>query len=168
MRGSSVAFDLSAFDRPLDAINALAAETAALSDHELEGRARGLGDQIRAGARLGDVRVPFFALTREAAHRALGLRPFDVQLIAALAMDRSAVVDMQTGEGKTLAAVMPAALNALAGRGVHVLTVTTTWRAGMPSGCDRCTPGWASTWGSSSRACRPPCGDVRTWPTPRM
>jgi preprotein translocase subunit SecA len=123
MRGSSVAFDLSTFDRPLDAINALAADTAALSDQELEGRARAFRDQIRAGARVGDVRVAFFALTREAAHRALGLRPFDVQLIAALAMDRGAVVDMQTGEGKTLAAVMPAALNALAGHGVHVLTV---------------------------------------------
>ena len=123
LRGSAVAFDLSAFDRPLDAINALAAETAALSDQELEGRARALRQQIRAGTRLGDVRVPFFALTREAAHRVLGLRPFDIQLVAALAMDQGAVVEMQTGEGKTLAAVMPAALNAFAGTGVHVLTV---------------------------------------------
>ena len=59
--------------------------------------------------------MPLFALAREVAPRELGLRPFDVQIVAALALDRGAVVEMQTGEGKTLAAVMPAALNALTG-----------------------------------------------------
>ena len=59
---------------------------------------------------------------REVARRTLGLRPFDVQVIAAFALHGGAVVEMQTGEGKTLAAVMPAFLNALTGRGVHVLT----------------------------------------------
>ena len=68
------------------------------------------------------LRVPFFALAREAARRALGQRPFDVQLVAALALDDGQVIEMLTGEGKTLTAVMPAALNALTGRGVHVLT----------------------------------------------
>ena len=73
-------------------------------------------------SRATPLRAPFFALAREAARRALGQRPFDVQLIAALALDDGHVVEMVTGEGKTLTAVMPAALNALAGRGVHVLT----------------------------------------------
>ena len=68
------------------------------------------------------LRAEFFALAREASRRALGLRPFDVQVVAALALDAGRIVEMQTGEGKTLAAVMPAALNALGGRGVHVLT----------------------------------------------
>lgn len=66
--------------------------------------------------------APFFALVREVARRALGLRPFDVQVVAALALSEGRVVEMRTGEGKTLAAVMPAALHALTGNGVHVLT----------------------------------------------
>jgi preprotein translocase subunit SecA len=71
-----------------------------------------------------DILLPeAFALTREVAHRILGLRPFDVQVVAAVALAQGALVEMQTGEGKTLAAVLPAALHALAGRGVHVLTV---------------------------------------------
>ena len=78
--------------------------------------------------------MPFFALVREAARRTLGLRPFDVQIVAALAMDDGAIVEMQTGEGKTLAAVMPAALNALTGQGVHVLTFNDYLAAAMPSG----------------------------------
>ena len=71
---------------------------------------------------LESIRAAFFALAREASRRALGLRPFDVQVVAAIALDRGHVVEMQTGEGKTLAAVMPAALRALTGQGVHVLT----------------------------------------------
>ena len=72
--------------------------------------------------RCKDLRTPLYAIAREAARRTLGLRPFDVQIVAALAMDDGRIVEMQTGEGKTLAAVLPAALNALPGNGVHVLT----------------------------------------------
>ena len=75
-----------------------------------------------AALRSESIRAAFFALAREPSRRVLGLRPFDVQVLAALALDRGHVVEMQTGEGKTLAAVMPAALRALAGQGVHVLT----------------------------------------------
>ena len=71
---------------------------------------------------LGSVRAEFFALAREASRRAIGLRPFDVQVVAALALDRGHIVEMQTGEGKTLAAVMPAALQRPRRHGVHVLT----------------------------------------------
>ena len=72
--------------------------------------------------RSNPIRAEFFALAREASRRAIGLWPFDVQVRAALALDCGHIVEMQTGEGKTLAAVMPAALRALAGQGAHVLT----------------------------------------------
>src|SRR5687767_11356041 len=91
-----------------------------LSDSGLEARARDL--RRRAGPSVEPIRAVCFALVREASRRALGLRPFDVQVLAALALDAGRIVEMQTGEGKTLAAVMPASLHALTGKGVHVLT----------------------------------------------
>lgn len=121
-RGSPVELDLRGYDEPLAEINRLEDEVGKLSDEELQARARELRDQARAGVDLGLVRGPLFALAREVSRRVLGLRPFDVQIVAALALDRGTVVEMQTGEGKTLAAVMPVALNALTGQGVHVLT----------------------------------------------
>ncbi len=120
-RGSSIHRDLRGYDRTLDEINAIEPELVALADDELCVRGRRLRDQARAGS-MDDVRAGTFALVRELARRRLGLRPFDEQLVAGLAMDRGAVVEMQTGEGKTLAAVLPVALNALARGGVHVLT----------------------------------------------
>ena len=120
-RGSSIHRDLRGYDRTLDEINAIEPELVALTDDELCVRGRRLRDQARAGS-MDDVRAGTFALVRELARRRLGLRPFDEQLVAGLAMDRGAVVEMQTGEGKTLAAVLPVALNALARGGVHVLT----------------------------------------------
>jgi preprotein translocase subunit SecA len=98
------------------------AEISALGDEQIVGRAKALRERARAGEPLEVLRAPLFALAREAARRALGQRPFDAQILAALALDDGHVVEMQTGEGKTLTAVMPAALNALTGRGVHVLT----------------------------------------------
>ena len=79
-------------------------------------------DRARTGDRSEGLRVDCFAVVRELSRRTLALRPFDEQIVAALALDRGAIVEMQTGEGKTLAAIMPAAWNALAGNGVHVLT----------------------------------------------
>ena len=80
------------------------------------------GAQARDGRSLDNLLPEFFALGREACARALGLRPFDVQMLAAVALHEGRLAQMATGEGKTLVAVLPAALNALAGRGVHVLT----------------------------------------------
>jgi preprotein translocase subunit SecA len=95
---------------------------ARATDRELRDRAETLRRQAREGEEL-DVLLPeCFALVREAAHRTLEERPYDVQMIAGMALHRGRLVEMQTGEGKTLAAVAPTALNALAGRGVHVLT----------------------------------------------
>jgi preprotein translocase subunit SecA len=111
LQGSPIDLNLLSYDTPLAEINALEAGLTQLSDDEVRDRARVVRD--RAG---------FFALAREAARRTIGLRPFDEQVVAGLALDRGRIVEMQTGEGKTLAAVMPAAFNALTGDGVHVLT----------------------------------------------
>ena len=112
--------DLGAYDEPLDVIDRFGIEMERLVDDDIRARARVL--RGRAGDALDLLRCEFFALVREASRRVLGLRPFDVQVLAALALDAGHVVEMQTGEGKTLAAVMPASLNALTGKGVHVLT----------------------------------------------
>ena len=122
IQGSSVDFELSDFDAPLAEIMAQERDLERLADDDIDARATDVRDRARARQDLNELAIPLFAITREIARRAIGQRPFDVQVIAALAMHRGAVVEMQTGEGKTLAAVMPAALNALTGRGVHVLT----------------------------------------------
>jgi preprotein translocase subunit SecA len=120
LRGSRVTFDLRPYDEELAQITRLGIDAAQLSDAGIEARARAL--RPRDAATLESIRPEFFALVREASRRAVGLRPFDVQVLAALAMDGGHIVEMQTGEGKTLAAVMPAALRALSGQGAHVLT----------------------------------------------
>ncbi len=122
IQGGSVDFDLRDCDAPLANIMAEEGDLERLPDDDIDARAAGLRDRARRGHDLNELAVPLFAVAREIARRAIGQRPFDVQVIAAIAMHRGAVVEMQTGEGKTLAAVMPAALNALTGRGVHVLT----------------------------------------------
>src|SRR5512134_1011772 len=106
----------------LEAINAREADLARASGQELGDRAGDLRRQARDGAPLDDLLPDCFALVRETARRVLGERPFDVQMLAGIALHEGRLVEMQTGEGKTLAAVAPVALNALAGRGVHVLT----------------------------------------------
>jgi len=122
LRGSAVQLDLAFCDAPLAAIEALGRGLDQETDEELIARGRSLRAEARAGAPLEALEARTFALVREAARRTLGLRPFDVQVAAGLALRRGKVVEMQTGEGKTLAAVMPACLEGLGGAGVHVLT----------------------------------------------
>jgi preprotein translocase subunit SecA len=122
IQGSSVQFDLETYARALADINELESSVQELSSAGFEARAREARERAAQGVSLEDLRAPFFALVREAARRTVNLRPFDVQVLAGLALDRGNVVEMATGEGKTLTAVMPAALHALTGRGVHVLT----------------------------------------------
>ena len=117
-----VQVDLAPFDERLRAVAAREDEARALGDHALAERTRSLRARAEAGEPLDALLPPVFALAREAARRALGLRAFDEQVLAGLALHDGAVVEMATGEGKTLAAVLPAALSALTGRGVHVLT----------------------------------------------
>ena len=104
-------------------INALESELEPLSDEELRARTETFKQQVAAGASLDDLLVPAFATCREAAKRMLGQRHFDVQLIGGMILHEGRIAEMKTGEGKTLVATLPVYLNALSGRGVHVVTV---------------------------------------------
>src|SRR5918994_1183357 len=107
----------------VEAINALEGEMQALSDEALRARTDQLRQQLADGASVDDLLVPAFATVREAAKRVLGLRPFDVQLIGGMVLHGGNIAEMRTGEGKTLVATLPVYLNALEGKGVHVVTV---------------------------------------------
>ena len=107
----------------VDAINALEPEIAALSDEALKARTAEFRKQLSEGKTLDDILVPAFATVREAAKRTLGQRHFDVQLVGGMVLHEGDIAEMKTGEGKTLVATLPVYLNALAGNGVHVVTV---------------------------------------------
>ncbi|MTW14636.1 preprotein translocase subunit SecA [Rhodoplanes serenus] len=107
----------------VDQINALEPEIAALSDEALRARTEAFRQELAAGKTLDDILVPAFATVREAAKRTLGQRHFDVQLMGGMVLHEGAIAEMKTGEGKTLVATLPVYLNALSGRGVHVVTV---------------------------------------------
>jgi preprotein translocase subunit SecA len=121
---------LAALEEKVKEINALEPAMTALSDAELTAKSLALRERVKAEVAegrpdevLNEIAVEAFALVREAAKRTLGQRPFDVQLLGGLVLHSGAVAEMMTGEGKTLAGVGPAYLNALAGEGVHVVTV---------------------------------------------
>jgi preprotein translocase subunit SecA len=107
----------------VNAINALEAEVEKLTDDQLRARTEEFRKQVAGGTPLDDLLVPAFATVREAAKRTLGQRHFDVQLIGGMVLHEGAIAEMKTGEGKTLVATLPVYLNALAGKGVHVVTV---------------------------------------------
>src|ERR1700735_5264890 len=107
----------------VDAINALEAELVALSDEALKARTAEFKKQLAEGKTLDDLLVPAFATVREAAKRTLGQRHFDVQLIGGMVLHEGDIAEMKTGEGKTLVATLAVYLHALAGKGVHVVTV---------------------------------------------
>src|SRR5690349_4031789 len=104
-------------------INALEQELEALSDEALRARTEEFKKQVAEGKALDDILVPAFATVREAAKRTLGQRHFDVQLIGGMILHEGKISEMKTGEGKTLVATLPVYLNALTGKGVHVVTV---------------------------------------------
>ncbi len=104
-------------------INALEPEVAALSDEALRARTDDFRARVRAGTPLDDLIPEAFATVREAAKRTIGQRHFDVQLIGGMVLNDGRIAEMKTGEGKTLVATLPVYLNALAGEGVHVVTV---------------------------------------------
>ncbi len=104
-------------------INALEPETAALSDEALRARTEIFRKRLAEGAELDDLLPEAFATVREAAKRTLGQRHFDVQLIGGMVLHEGKIAEMKTGEGKTLVATLPVYLNALTGKGVHVVTV---------------------------------------------
>src|SRR5882724_11927427 len=114
---------IKAYQPRVDAINALEPEIAALSDEALKARTAEFRQQLAEGKTLDDLLVPAFATVREAAKRTLGQRHFDVQLIGGMVLHEGDIAEMKTGEGKTLVATLAVYLNALAGKGVHVVTV---------------------------------------------
>ena len=105
------------------AVNAIEDDFVSMTDAELRGMTNEFRTRLDAGESLDDIMPEAFATVREAAKRVLGLRPFDVQIMGAAALHLGNIAEMKTGEGKTLVAVLPSYLNALAGKGVHVVTV---------------------------------------------
>ncbi len=114
---------LKAYQRRVPQINALEPAIQALSDAELAGKTQSFRDRLAGGATLDDLLPEAFAVVREAAMRTLGQRHFDVQLLGGMVLHEGKIAEMKTGEGKTLVATLPVYLNALAGKGVHVVTV---------------------------------------------
>jgi preprotein translocase subunit SecA len=121
--GSSNERRIKAFQPRVDAINALEPELVKLSDEALRARTADFKKQVADGKSLDDILVPAFATVREAAKRTIGQRHFDVQLIGGMILHEGRIAEMKTGEGKTLVATLAVYLNAVSGRGVHVVTV---------------------------------------------
>ncbi|MBR2338896.1 MAG: preprotein translocase subunit SecA [Clostridia bacterium] len=110
--------------RPLcDKVLALEETYRAMSEEELKGQTARLRDRLACGESLDDILPDAFAVCREASDRVLGMRPFPVQIIGGIILHQGRIAEMRTGEGKTLVATLPAYLNALAGKGVHIVTV---------------------------------------------
>jgi preprotein translocase subunit SecA len=107
----------------VEAVNALEASIAKLTDAELKGKTPELKQKLENGATLDDILPEAFAVCREAGKRILKMRHYDVQLIGGMVLHKGAIAEMRTGEGKTLVATLPCYLNALEGKGVHVVTV---------------------------------------------
>ncbi|MDI3298869.1 MAG: preprotein translocase subunit SecA [Bacillota bacterium] len=115
--------ELRRLEGPVRAINALEPQMQAMSDEELARQTVRFRERLERGESLDDLLVEAFATVREAARRVLDMRPFDVQLMGGIVLHQGKIAEMATGEGKTLVATLPAYLNALEGKGVHVVTV---------------------------------------------
>jgi preprotein translocase subunit SecA len=121
--GTSNDRSLKRYRARVPAINALEPQIAALSDDALRARTEEFKAQLATGRTLDDILPEAFATVREAAKRVLGMRHFDVQMIGGMVLHEGRIAEMKTGEGKTLVATLPVYLNALSGKGVHVVTV---------------------------------------------
>ena len=121
--GSSNARYIRRLQPTVAAINSLESKYQAMSDAELREQTDKFRERLRAGETLDDLLVEAFAVCREGGRRFIGLRHYDVQLIGGVVLHRGSIAEMVTGEGKTLVATLPAYLNALEGKGVHVVTV---------------------------------------------
>ena len=111
------------YAKRVDRINSWEPELELLDDAELRQQADGLRERARSGEPLEDLLPETFAVVRETSRRTLGMRHFDVQLIGGMVLHQGRIAEMRTGEGKTLTATLAVALNALAGKGVHLVTV---------------------------------------------
>ncbi|MBR2934610.1 MAG: preprotein translocase subunit SecA, partial [Oscillospiraceae bacterium] len=115
--------ELKSIEPLVNKIEALEDEYKALSDAQLQAKTPELKDRLAKGETLDDILPEAFAACREAAWRVLGMRHYRVQLIGGIILHQGRIAEMKTGEGKTLVATLPAYLNALSGRGVHIVTV---------------------------------------------
>ena len=115
--------EIKALTKEVEKINALESEYEKLSDEDLKNKTNIFKERLQNGETLDDILVEAFATVREASKRILGLRHYDVQLIGGMVLHQGKITEMKTGEGKTLVATCPVYLNALAGHGVHVITV---------------------------------------------
>ena len=111
------------YGKVVNRINALEEDLKALSDRQIGDKTEEFKRRLEAGETLEDLLPEAFAVAREASRRTLGMRPFDVQLIGGMVLHEGNIAEMRTGEGKTLVATLPAYLNALSGKGVHIVTV---------------------------------------------
>ena len=114
---------LKKYKKTINKINALEPDFEKLSDAELQAKTAEFKSRLAAGETVNDLLPEAFATVREASKRVLGMRPFDVQLIGGIILNNGQIAEMKTGEGKTLVATLPVYLNALTGKGVHVVTV---------------------------------------------
>jgi preprotein translocase subunit SecA len=121
--GDSNEKEIKKLQKIVDKINLLEPEMQSLSDEKLSNKTEEFKDRLAHGQSLDDILPEAFAVVREASKRTLGMRPFDVQLLGGIVLHQGRIAEMKTGEGKTLVATMPVYLNALAGKGVHVVTV---------------------------------------------
>lgn len=121
--GDDDAGKVKALRKQVDKINALEASLTGLSDASLSAKTQEFKDRLANGETLEDILPEAFAVVREASRRVLGMRHFDVQLIGGMVLHQGKIAEMRTGEGKTLVATLPTYLNALTGKGVHVITV---------------------------------------------
>ena len=115
--------EIKKLSKMVDAIEALDEKMQALSDDELRAKTREFKDRLIAGETLDDLLVEVFAVVREAADRVLHMKPYRVQLMGGIVLHQGRIAEMKTGEGKTLVSTLPACLNALEGKGVHIVTV---------------------------------------------
>jgi len=115
--------EIKALTKEVEKINALESEYEKLSDEDLQNKTNIFKERLQNGETLDDILIEAFATVREASKRVLGLRHYDVQLIGGIVLHQGKITEMKTGEGKTLVATCPVYLNALAGHGVHVITV---------------------------------------------
>ncbi|GIP65212.1 protein translocase subunit SecA 1 [Virgibacillus pantothenticus] len=121
--GDGTQRQLKRLQKIVDQIEALEPEMEKFSDNQLQQKTKEFKTRYQNGESLDDMLVEAYAVVREAARRVLGMRPFQTQLMGAIALHEGNIAEMKTGEGKTLASTMPAYLNAIAGKGVHIITV---------------------------------------------
>ena len=115
--------ELKKLNKIADAVEALASQMEALTDAQLQAKTQEFKERFAGGEPLNDIRVEAFAVCREASRRVLGMYPFRVQIMGAATLDEGNIAEMKTGEGKTLTSTLAVYLNAITGKGVHVVTV---------------------------------------------